>query len=99
MKATVTDTSTDLFELLETAWYNAEAISNNAIKWTWWNNFWIYIEVPVWGNSVYLDNFVPAISTTWKEIAAGESFTLDVRNISNLNLITATTQEIRVIIV
>ena len=99
MKITVTSTSTSLKDLGSTASYDMEAIGNHAIKLAGGNNFGVYIENPLWWNTIYIENFFTATSTASKAIKAGENFALDIRDINKLNLITATTQEVIILIV
>jgi len=100
MKITVTDTSTDVLSLIKTAWYDLWEIEENRIKENdSSNNFWVYLYNPTWWSSVFIENIIDATTTDWVEIPAEWDFSLDVNELSKLNLIVATwTQEIKVLI-
>lgn len=98
MKITVTSTSTDVKSLIQTAWYDFSIIEANRIKDKSSNNsFWVYIK-NIWASSIFLENFFNASLTTSIEIISWGDFSLDVYELSKLNLITATTNDLKLII-
>ena len=99
MKITVTATSTDVKSLIETAWYNFNEIEKNRIKDRNNNNsFWVYIHNTC-ASSIFIENIFDVTTTNWEEIVAGWDFSLDIYELSKLNLIVASgTVEIKIII-
>lgn len=99
MKITVTATTTSLKSLIETAWYDFKIIEEWRIKdRDNNNNFWVYIK-NTWASSIFIENFFSA--TIWNsiEIWSWTDFSLDVSELSKLNLIVASwTNEAKIII-
>ena len=100
MKITVTTTSTSVLDLIKTAWYDLWEIEENRIKENdSSNSYWAYLYNPIWWVSVFLENIFDSTTTDWIEIVTEWDFSLDVYELSKLNLIVASwTQDIKVLI-
>ena len=99
MLLTVTSTSTSIKDLIIAAWYDFTEIEDNRIKQSNSNNsFWVYI-ANIWINSIFLENIYNATIVDWFEIISEWDFSIDVYELSKLNLLIATwTQTIKLII-
>ena len=90
MKIIVTNASTSLKSLIETAWYDLKVVEKNRIKEDWSsNNFGVYIE-NIWANSIHIENFFSATVLGWKEIKTTADFSLDVAELSEVYLMSST---------
>ena len=99
MQITVTATSTDILSLIKTAWYDFSEIEKNRIKDKNSNNsFWVYLK-NTGANSIFLENIYTATTTTSLEIVTTWDFSLDVYELSRLNLRVSTTPQTIIIII
>lgn len=89
MQITATWVSTNLENLITTAWYSLNTIKDwrNTIK-DLINNFWVFIK-NTWANSIFIEYILSASATTSYEIIAWADLSLSVFELSKINLITA----------
>jgi len=99
MKITATTTSTSILDLIESAWYDVWEIEKNRIKDKNNNNsYWVYIH-NIWASSIFLENIFNSTTTGWEEIEADWTFSIDIYELSKLNLIVTTwTVDVKIII-